>query len=115
MSKLYIPDQGDLIYLNFTPQKGREQAGRRPALVLSPRGYNEKTNLAIVCPITGQQKNYPFEVVLPDNLPIRGVILSDHVKNLDWYERKAELISSVPKTTLQKVTGLINTLIQIPN
>jgi len=111
MAKTYIPDQGDLIYLNFTPQQGREQAGRRPALVLSPRKYNEKTNLAIVCPVTSKQKNYPFEVLLPNDLPIRGVILADHVKNLDWNERKARLISTVPKATLQRVTNLISLLI----
>lgn len=79
----YVPDKGDLIWLDFNPQVGREQAGRRPALVLSPKPYNEKTSLAIVCPITSQIKGYPFEVPLPKNLPLAGVILSDHVKSLD--------------------------------
>lgn len=112
MSKTYIPQQGDLIYLNFTPQKGREQSGRRPALVLSPKEYNKKTGLTIVCPITSQQKNYPFEVTIPKNLPIRGVILADHVKNLDWRERKAKLIKPVPKEILQQVSYLVGLLIQ---
>jgi mRNA interferase MazF len=111
MSKQYIPNQGDLIYLNFTPQKGREQSGRRPALVLSPKEYNKKTGLAIVCPITNQQKNYPFEINLPHNLPIKGVILSDHVKNLDWVQRKAKFIKAVPKEILHQVTHLVGLLI----
>lgn len=79
----YVPDTGDLIWLDFNPQAGREQAGRRPVVVLSPRAYNHKSNLAIVCPITSQVKGYPFEVSVPEGLPIGGVILADHLKSLD--------------------------------
>jgi len=78
-----IPDAGDLIWLTFNPQVGREQAGRRPALVLSPESYNRKSGLAIVCPITSRLKGYPFEVPLPSGLPVTGAVLSDHIKSLD--------------------------------
>jgi mRNA interferase MazF len=80
----YVPDRGDVIWIQFTPQAGREQAGHRPALVLTPRAYNQKVGLAVCCPIRSQVKGYPFEVTLPPGLPASGVILSDHVKNLDW-------------------------------
>ena len=89
MTRNYIPDAGDLIWLTFDPPAGREQAGRRPALVLSPAAYNEITSLALVCPITSRVKGYPFEVSLPEGLPVSGVVLSDHLKSLDWKERKA--------------------------
>src|SRR5918993_118928 len=85
----YVPDAGDLVWLTFDPQAGREQRGRRPALVLSPRVYNERTHLAIACPITSQIKGYPFEVAVA-NGPVTGVVLADHVKSLDWHERRAE-------------------------
>ncbi len=99
----YTPRAGDLVWLNFTPQAGREQAGRRPAIVLSPAAYNAKSGLAIVCPITGQEKGYPFEVVLPRGLSISGVILADHVKSLDWRERQAEKAGVVPGRILEDV------------
>ena len=87
----YVPDNSaDLIWLNFSPQAGSEQAGRRPAVVLSPAAYNSRSHLALVCPITNQQKGYPFEIVLPKGLAITGVILADHVRSLDWREGRAE-------------------------
>src|SRR5580692_1036593 len=89
-SAAYVPDAGDLIWLSFSPQAGREQAGRRPALVLSPRGYNERAGLCAVCPVTSRAKGYPFEVALPDGLAVAGVVLSDHVKSADWQVRDAE-------------------------
>lgn len=111
-SKKYVPDCGDIVWLNFNPQAGHEQSGRRPALVISPQAYNEKTNLALFCPITNQKKGYPFEVTIPDNLEISGVVLSDQIKNLDWKTRKAEFICKLPKTelteTLNKLSVLIN-------
>lgn len=76
----YIPDRGDIIWISFTPQAGHEQAGRRPALVLSPAAYNGKVGLAILCPVTSNVKNYPFEVLIPNGLQISGAILSDQVK-----------------------------------
>ena len=111
-SQSYIPDKGHIIWLSFNPQSGHEQSGRRPALVLSPRAYNEKTNLAILCPITNQVKGYPFEVLLPDNLEIEGVILSDQVKNLDWKTRKAEFICKLPNTVLSDALSKLNILLE---
>jgi mRNA interferase MazF len=84
----YVPDAGDLVWLTFDPQAGHEQRGRRPALILSPRTYNAKARLAIACPITSQVKGYPFEVPLPSGAKITGVVLADHIKNLDWQARR---------------------------
>jgi len=107
----YAPDRGDVIWISLTPQAGHEQAGRRPALVLSPQAYNRKVGLAILCPITSQVKGYPLEVLLPENLPVKGVILSDQVKSLDWKARKAELISVIPQDTTREVLQKLSTLI----
>src|SRR6202023_3131084 len=87
MAPRYLPDAGDIVWLNFTPQAGHEQAGHRPALVLSPAAYNDKTSLMICCPMTTQIKNYPFEVLIAGT-PAR-VVLADQVKSLDWRSRKA--------------------------
>ena len=89
--KGYVPDAGDLVWFSFSPQAGREQAGRRPALVLSPRAYNGKAGLCVVCPVTQRAKGYPFEVELPAGLPVSGVVLSDHVKSADWQVRAGRL------------------------
>ena len=113
MVKWKVPDRGDIVWLSFTPQSGREQSGRRPALVISPREYNEKTNLALFCPITSQVKGYPFEVKFPDNLEISGVILSDQIKSLDWKTRKAEFICKLPKTELTETLNKINALLNL--
>ena len=99
----YIPERGDLVWLTFNPQVGHEQAGRRPALVLSPTAYNSKVGLAIFCPITNQVKGYPFEVILPEGLPVNGVILTDQIKNLDWRVRQAEKICSLPTGVFPEV------------
>ena len=111
---LYIPDRGDIIWLNFDPKSGHEQSGRRPALVISPKNYNEKTSLSICCPITSQIKGYPFEVIIPDKLKISGVILSDQIKNLDWKTRKAEYICKLPDLVFKDILNKINVLIN-PN
>ena len=103
VARAYIPDAGDLVWLTFDPQAGHEQRGRRPALILSPRAYNSKARLAIACPITSQVKGYPFEVPLGPGGKISGVVLADHVKNLDWqaprvgFEAKAsdEIVTDV--------------------
>jgi mRNA interferase MazF len=105
------PDAGDLIWINFTPQAGREQAGRRPALVLSPRNYNAKIGLCIACPVTSQAKGYPFEVALPTGLLIEGVVLADHLKNLDWRERQAKRIAKAPPAVLDEVRARIRPLL----
>jgi mRNA interferase MazF len=110
-SRKYIPRRGDIVWISLNPQSGHEQAGRRPALVLTPESYNNKTSLAIFCPITSQIKGYPFEVVLPEELPIDGAILSDQVKSLDWHERNAELICSISAEMVIKVYQRLATLL----
>lgn len=109
----YTPERGHIIWLTFTPQAGHEQAGRRPALVLSPAAYNARVSLAIVCPITSQQKGYPFEVVIPSRLPISGVILADQVKSLDWRARQAEYSCALPSATVREVLVKLNTLVAL--
>ena len=99
----YTPDCGDLVWLTFTPQAGHEQAGRRPALVLSPAAYNGKVGLALLCPITSQVKGYPFEVAVPAGLPVSGVVLADQVKSLDWRARDAALAGKLPAGALEEV------------
>ncbi len=110
MVKHYIPQKGDLVWLDFTPQSGHEQSGRRPAIVLSPSEYNEKTGLGIFCPLSSKEKGYPFEVKIR-NKKISGVILSDHIKSLDWMSRNAELISNVSDSELEEVLEKIKVLI----
>jgi mRNA interferase MazF len=107
----YIPDRGDAIRITLNPQAGHEQAGRRPAIVLSPAAYNRKVGLAIICPITNQQKGYPFEVRIPAGLKVTGVILSDQVKSLDWCVRQAELIDRLPEQTVAEVLSKLSTLL----
>jgi mRNA interferase MazF len=107
----YVPNTGDLIWLTFDPQAGREQAGRRPALVLSPAAYNEKTDLAVVCPVSSRVKGYPFEVLLPEGLAISGVVLSDHLKSLDWKQRKAEFVARVPAEVISEVLARVAPLL----
>ncbi len=108
----YIPARGDAIWLTFNPQLGHEQAGRRPALILSPESYNRKVGLAIACPITSQRKGYPFEVALPDDITINGVVLADQVRNLDWQARRAEFITKLPDDVIDEVLAKINTLLR---
>lgn len=111
----YVPEQGDVIWLNFNPQAGYEQAGRRPALILSPARYNQKVSLAICCPITNQEKGYPFEVKIPSGQPVTGVILADHIKNLDWRIRQATFICRLPKTTTTQVLQKLSVLLKEQN
>jgi len=108
----YIPDSSDIVWITFNPQAGHEQAGRRPALVLSPAAYNGKVGLAILCPITSQVKGYPFEVIIPDGLEISGAILSDQVKSLDWKARKAEFVCKLPSAAFNEVVQKLSTLIR---
>jgi len=93
---LNIPTRGDLIWLDFDPQAGREQAGRRPAIVLSERDFNDLTGFALVCPITNQVKNYAFEVSLSEGLPFTGVVLTDQIKSLDVRKRNIKIVGNVP-------------------
>jgi len=107
----YVPNRGDLIWLQFSPQTGHEQAGHRPGIVLSPKSYNAKVGLAICCPVTNQQKGYPFEVPLPQSTQTNGVILSDQVKSLDWRQRQAQFIEKAPESVLNETLGKIHTLL----
>lgn len=106
----FVPDRGDVVWVDFSPQAGHEQAGRRPALILSRASYNGKSGLAVVCPITSQVKGYPFEAQIPAGLAVRGVVLADQVKNIDWQARNAQLICSLPAPavaeTLRKLAKL---------
>ena len=105
-----VPQAGDIVWLNFTPQAGHEQAGHRPALVLSPKAYNQKTSLMICCPITTQIKGYPFEVLISGEP--ESVILADQVKSLDWRSRKAKRKGTVSADELAEVRAKIIALIE---
>jgi len=100
-----------VVWLQFTPQTGHGQAGRRPALVVSPETYNRKVGLGLFCPITNQEKGYPFEVRLPQGFKVTGVVLSDQIKSLDWKARKAKYIAKVPDEVLQEVLSKAATLL----
>jgi mRNA interferase MazF len=108
----YVPDRGDVVWISLHPQAGHEQAGRRPAVVVSPRSYNGKVGLGLFCPITSRAKGYPFEVALPRGLPVRGVVLADQVKSLDWRARRAELAARLPLDTSAEVVGKLAALLE---
>jgi mRNA interferase MazF len=109
----YVPDRGHVVWLSFTPQSGHEQAGRRPAVILSPASYNSKVGLCLACPVTSQIKGYPFEVALPPRFPVSGVVLADQLKSFDWRSREAEFITALPAEvtaeTLAKASALLAT------
>jgi mRNA interferase MazF len=108
----YVPDRGDIVWLMFDPQAGHEQAGRRPAVVLSPRAYNARVGLALFCPITSREKGYPFEVRLPPDVPAAGVILADQVKSLDWQARKVTFLARLPPAIIDSVTQKLAVLME---
>jgi mRNA interferase MazF len=105
------PQRGDVVWITLNPQAGHEQAGRRPTVVLSPLAYNEKVGLAIFCPITSQEKGYPFEVKIPEGLAVTGVVLADQVKSLDWRARKVERMCVLPTEVMTEVLGKLNVLL----
>lgn len=107
----YVPDRGDIVWLQFDPQAGHEQAGRRPALTVSPKSYNRKAGLALFCPITSAVKGYPFEVRLPDGLKANGAVLCDQLKSLDWRARRAQLVCPVPSAAMEETTAKILALV----
>lgn len=111
MVRQTVPDRGDIVSLQWSPQRGKEQAGRRPALVLSPRSYNAKVGLAICCPITSYAKEYPFETPLTSSMKTKGVILTDHVKSLDWRERGARIIERASPKIIADVLGKLELLL----
>ena len=112
MVRAYVPEAGDIVWLEFDPQAGREQAGRRPAVVLTPEGYNKKTNLLVCCPLTTQIKGYPFEVLVEID-GVQSAILSDQVKSLDWKIRKAKYKNKVSSATLGEVKAKAKSLLSI--
>ena len=111
MASRYVPDRGDIVWLQFDPQSGHEQAGRRPALVITPRSYNRMVGLALFCPLTSRIKNYPFEVALPKELDVDGVVLADQVKSLDWRTRKAKRFQVAPQGVMEEVLAKLRALL----
>jgi mRNA interferase MazF len=108
----YVPERGDIVWMNLNPRAGHEQAGRRPAVVVSPKSYNGKVGLGLFCPITSRVKGYPFEVVVPQGLPVGGVVLADRVKSLDWRARKAEFAGRLPSDAREEVVGKLGALLE---
>jgi mRNA interferase MazF len=108
----YIPDKGDVIWLSFDPQAGHEQSGRRPAFVVSPKSYNQKVGLFLVCPITSRKKGYPFEVEITTDRGVHGVVLSDQLKSLDWKARRAEFIEKALPDLTEEVIARILPIIE---
>lgn len=112
-SEAYCPEAGDLVWIEFDPQQRREQRGRRPALVLTPRRYNQRSGLCVLCPITSRQKGYPFEVAIPTGEAVSGVVLSDQVKRLSWQMRGTEFAGRAPTAVVQQAKGKIKALLQL--
>ncbi|MBW2605087.1 MAG: endoribonuclease MazF [Deltaproteobacteria bacterium] len=112
MISKYVPRRGDVVWIDMHPQAGHEQAGRHPAIVLSPRSYNGKVGLALFCPITNQIKGYPFEIIIPSGLKVTGAILSDQVKSLDWKIRNTEFCDKVPEAVILETFKKLGTLLR---
>ena len=112
MAPRYVPKRGEVVWLQFDPQAGHEQAGRRPAVIVSPREYNAKTGLALCCPITSRIEGYPFEVALSEDSEVSGVILADQVKSLDWRARRARKLWTLPEEALQELLAKIRVLVE---
>jgi mRNA interferase MazF len=110
-AKAYVPERGDVVWLDFDPHAGHEQAKRRPAVVLSPAAYNARTSLAICCPVTSQVKGYPFEVALPADLEVEGVVLADQVRSLDWRARHATYLGALPNAVVAQVIAKARALL----
>ena len=108
----WTPERGDIIWLDFSPQTGHEQAGRRPALVLSPASYNRVFGLALVCPITSRSKGFLWEVPVPAGLSISGVILTDQVRSLDWKQRNGDPGDVVPRGDMERILGIVRRLLE---
>lgn len=110
-SSEYVPRRGDLVWVTLNPQAGHEQAGRRPAVVLSPENYNARVGLALFCPVTSRIKGYPWEVAIPEGLSVSGVILADQVRSLDWRARQVEKAGALPPPVIAEVLGKLGTLL----
>ncbi len=107
----YIPERGDVVWINLNPQAGHEQTGRRPCAVLSPGAYNARVGLAIFCPITNRIKGYPFEVLVPEGLLVTGAVLSDQLKSLAWQTRNVEYCCRLPRKVIAEVLKKAGTLL----
>jgi len=107
----YVPERGDVVWMTMNPRAGHEQAGRRPAVILSPAAYNAKVGLVLAAPVTSRVKGYPFETLVPSGLPVSGAILSDQVKSLDWRVRKAELYCELPTSIVNEVLQKLRSLL----
>lgn len=107
----YVPDRGDIVWLDFDPQAGHEQAGTRPALVVSPIAYNRRSGLMLCCPITSRIKGYPFEVAIDAAVQTTGVVLADQVRSLDWKVRRARRKGKAPARTVQSVSARLRLLL----
>jgi mRNA interferase MazF len=108
----YVPRRGDVVWISLNPQSGHEQAGRRPAVVLSPVSYNGRVGLALLCPVTNQEKGYPFEVKIPTGLKVDGVVLSDRLKSLDWRTRRAEFLCKLPVGVTGEILAKASALLE---
>ena len=108
----FVPDRGDVVWISLDPQAGHEQAGRRPALVLSPASYHRKVGLALLCPVTNQIKGFPFEVIIPGGLKVSGAVLPDQVKCLDWRARDVRLLAKLPEAVTAEVLNKLATLLE---
>ena len=111
MARAYVPERGDIVWLQFNPQAGHEQAGRRLAFVVSPRAYNQQVGLALFCPVTSRTKGYPFEVLLRGDGKVQGAILSDQLKSLDWKVRKAKRFDRTGDDVIAEVTARVAALV----
>ena len=107
----FIPERGDVVWINLDPQAGHEQAGVRPVLVLSPAAYNGRVGLMVCCPITTQSKGYPFEVLIKNNLKVSGIILADQVKSLDWKARGAKKKGRISEDELSETLNKLKAVI----
>ena len=111
MARAFVPDRGDFVWLEFTSQAGHEQSGHRPALVVSPRAYNAAAGLALMCPLTTQTKGYPFEVPVPATGVVKGVVLADQIRSLDWRARRARRIAAAPQAVIEEVRAKLRALL----
>ena len=110
--KSYVPERGDIVWLDFNPQAGHEQRGKRPAFTVSPREYNKRVGLGLFCPITSNIKGYPFEVTIPQKLKVGGAVLSDQLKSLDWKARRASFVCKAPVQVIEEVKARIVALVE---
>jgi mRNA interferase MazF len=107
----YVPSRGDVVWVDLSRRMGREQSGHRPALIVSPEGYNRRAELALICPITSRVKGYPFEVGLPHGSHVAGVVLADHIRSVDWRARQVEQMGHLPVEFVEAVTRKVSKLL----